>query len=116
MVPRDACPQCGSRWYKRNGHLHTGKQTYRCKRCGRAFVLHPENPVITEEQRPLMERLLLERLSLRGSCRAVGVGLRSLLQFRVERLRAAPDHLNVKLPASLPAVILPRLEAERDEL
>jgi len=63
-----------------------------------------------------MERLLLERLSLRGSCRAVGVGLRWLLQFRVERFRAAPDHLNVKLPASLPAVILPRLEAERDEL
>ena len=96
--------------------MHTGKQNHRGKRCGRAFVLHPENPVITEEQRPLMERLLLERLSLRGSCRAVGVGLRWLLPFRVERLRAAPDHLNVKRPASPPAGILHRLEAEMDEL
>src|SRR5712692_7185322 len=106
MVLRDACPQCGSRWYKRNGHMHTGKQNHRGKRCGRAFVLNPENQVITEEQRPLMERLLLERLSWRGSCRAVGVGLRWLLQFIVERFiverfRAAPDHRNIKLPASL---------------
>jgi hypothetical protein len=51
------CPQCGSAWYKRNGHLHTGKQNHRCKVCGRAFVLTPENHVITEEQRMLIERL-----------------------------------------------------------
>jgi hypothetical protein len=38
-------------------------------------VLTPENSVITEEQRALIERLLLERISLRGICRAVGVGL-----------------------------------------
>ena len=79
MTPREACPQCGSRWYKRNGHIHTGKQTHRCKHCGRAFVLTPENAVITEEQRALIERLLLERISLRGICRAVGVGLQWLL-------------------------------------
>jgi insertion element IS1 protein InsB len=116
MVPRETCPQCGSRWYKRNGHIHTGKQNHRCKRCGRAFVLNPENQVITEEQRILIDRLLLERISLRGICRAVGVGLRWLSQFMVERFRTAPDHLNVKLPASPPAVILHRLEAEMDEL
>ena len=74
MDSREACPQCGSRWYKRNGHIHTGKQNHRCKLCGRSFVLTPENSVITEEQRTLIERLLLERISLRGICRAVGVG------------------------------------------
>jgi transposase-like protein len=100
MVLRETCPQCGSRWYKRNGHIHTGKQNHRCKRCGRAFVLNPENQVITKEQRTLIERLLLERISLRGICRAVGMGLRWLLQFMVERFRAAPDHLNAKLLAS----------------
>jgi insertion element IS1 protein InsB len=116
MVPRQTCPQCGSRWYKRNGHIHTGKQNHRCQRCGRAFVLNPQNQVITAEQRTLIERVLLERLSLRGICRTVGVGLRWLLQFMAERFRAAPDPLNVKLPASPPAVILHRLEAEMDEL
>ena len=75
-ILRDACLRRGSQWYKRNEHMHTGRQNHRCKLCGRAFVLHPENQVITVEQRTLIKRLLLERISLRGSCRAVGVGLR----------------------------------------
>lgn len=113
---REACPQCGSTRYKRNGHIHTGKQNHRCKLCGRAFVLHPENAVVTEEQRVLIERLLLERVSLRGICRAVGVGLQWLLQFMTERFQAVPEGLYVKPAAGAPAVILQRLEAELDEL
>ncbi len=116
MTPREACPQCGSIWYKRNGHIHTGKQNHRCKMCGRAFILNPDNAVITEEERLLIERLLLERISLRGICRAVGVGLRWLLQLMVARFREAPDHLNVAPPVHTPAVIVQRLEAEMDEL
>jgi insertion element IS1 protein InsB len=116
MVLREACPQCGSSWFKRNGHIHTGKQNHRCKVCGRAFVRCPENHLITEEQRVLIERLLLERISLRGICRAVGVGLRWLLQFMVEQFQAAPEHLHVQPPVSSPAIILQRLEAEVDEL
>jgi hypothetical protein len=61
MVPRAACPQCGSTWDKRNGHMHTGKQNHRCTARGRAFVLVPENRVITEEQRAVIARLLRER-------------------------------------------------------
>ena len=53
---------------------------------------------------------------MRGICRAVGVGLRWLLQFMVERFQAAPEHLHVKLSASSPTVIVQRLEAELDEL
>jgi insertion element IS1 protein InsB len=116
MIRREACPQCGSTWYKRNGHIHTGKQNHRCKHCSRAFVLNPENSVITAEQRTLVERLLLERISLRGICRAVGVGLQWLLQFMVERFQAAPEHLYVEPPRGMPAVIVQRLEAELDEL
>ena len=109
-------PKCGSRWYKRNGHIHTGKQNYRCKRCGRAFVLNPDNTVITEEQRTLIERLLLERISLRGICRAMGIGLRWLLQFMGARFQAASDHLNIRPPRQSGTVLLQRLEAEMDEL
>jgi insertion element IS1 protein InsB len=116
MVPREACPQCGSTWYKRNGHIHTGKQNHRCKLCGRAFVLNPDHPVITEAQRSLIERLLLERISLRGICRAMGVGLQWLLQFMVERFQAAPEPLYVESLGGTPTVILQRLEAELDEL
>jgi len=72
--------------------------------------------VITEEQRTLIERLLLERISLRGICRTVGVGLRWLLQFMVERFQSAPEHLYVRTRRGTQAVILQRLEAELDEL
>src|SRR5215210_7076318 len=116
MVLRDACLQCGSRWFKRNGHIHTGKQNHRCKVCGRSFVLTPANSVSTADQRTLIERLLLERISLRGICRAVGVGLQGLLQFMVERFQAAPEDLHAKPAEGTPAVILQRLEAELDEL
>jgi len=116
MITREACSRCGLAWYKKNGHIHTGKQNHRCKVCGRALVRHPENQVITEEQRMLIARLLLERISLRGICRAVGVGLRWLLQFMGEQFRAAPEHLNVEPRSSTLAVMLQRLEAELDEL
>src|SRR5215472_7084953 len=116
MITRGACPQCRSNWFKRNGHIHTGKQNHRCKLCGRAFVLSPENHLITEEQRMLIDRLLLERISLRGICRAVGVGLQWLLQFMSARFQAAPADLHAKPAAGGLAVILQRLEAELDEL
>jgi insertion element IS1 protein InsB len=116
MSKREACPQCGSRHYKRNGRIHTGKQNHKCKACGRAFVLSPENHLVTEEQRTLIERLLLEGISLRGICRAVGGGLRWLLQFMVECFQAAPEHLYVTSPSGTQTVILHRLEAEVDEI
>jgi hypothetical protein len=72
--------------------------------------------VITADQRTLIERLLLERISLRGICRAVGVGLQWLLQFMVTRFQAAPEDLYAKPAGGTPAVILQRLEAELDEL
>src|SRR5215475_9416273 len=111
MASSDACPRCGSQWYKRNGHMHTGKQNHRCKVCGPACVLTPEQSLSTEEQRALIERLLLERLSWLGICRAVGVGLQGLLPCMVERFQAAPEHLYVKPAEGAPTVILQRLEA-----
>ena len=116
MIKREACPRCGSRQYKRNGRIHTGKQNHTWRACGRAFVLVPENPVITEEQRAVIERLLLERISLRGICRVIGVGLRWLLYVMAERFTAAPEHRYVQSTAGNQRVLLHRLEAEVDEL
>jgi insertion element IS1 protein InsB len=96
--------------------MHTGEQNHRCHVCGRACVLTPEHSLSTEEQRARIGRLLLERISLRGSCRAVGVGLQGLVQFMAARCQAAPEDLYVKRADSPPTVILQRLEAELDEL
>ena len=64
----------------------------------------------------MIERLLLERISLRGICRAIGVGLRWLLYFIAERFTAAPEHLYTRPTAGTQRVILQCLEAEVDEL
>jgi hypothetical protein len=54
----------------------------------------------------LIERLLLERLSLRGICRAVGGGLKWLLAFLVTCFEDLPGHLNVKPIAGNADVII----------
>jgi insertion element IS1 protein InsB len=116
MVVRDACPGCGSTQFKKNGHIHRGKQHHQCKTCGRQFVASAEERIIADEQRTLIEHLLCERISLRGICRAVGVSLTWLLHFMVERFAACPDHLHAQLPVRPTAVVIRQLEAEADEM
>ena len=83
MSIRDMCPECGSERYKKNGHIHNGKQNHQCKDCGRQFVVDATKRVIDEEQRTLVERLLCEKISLHGICRAIGVSIRWLMDFMV---------------------------------
>ena len=82
MVMRDVYPRCGSRHHKKNGHIHNGKQNHWCKACGRQFVREFAQRRVSAECRALVERLLKERLSLRGICRAVGVSMTWLMGFQ----------------------------------
>jgi hypothetical protein len=93
MIIRDVCPRCKSPKYKKNGHIHNGKQNHHCHGCGRQFVQCCEQYLIAEDKRGLIERLLVERISLRGICRAVGVTLKWLLGFLVQCFEALPDHI-----------------------
>ena len=81
MVIRDVCPRGQSSKFKKNGHIHSSKQNHYCHDCGRQCVQCFEQYLITAEKRALIERLLVERISLRGICRAVGVTLKWLLGF-----------------------------------
>ena len=87
MVVRDVCPRCQSPKYKKNGHIHNGKQNHYCH-CGRQFVDCSEQYLISEDTRALIERLLVERISLRGICRAVGITLKWLVGFLVQCVEA----------------------------
>jgi insertion element IS1 protein InsB len=116
MIIRDACPACGSARFKKNGHTHNGKQKHQCKTCPRQFVQCSDQYLISAETRALIERLLRERLSLRGICRAVGVGLKWLLGFLVTGFEALPDHLHVQPVTCHGDVMLRRLEVEADEM
>src|SRR5262245_35897483 len=116
MVFRDVCPRCKSPKSKKNGHIHTGKQNYQCKNCGRQFVQSFAQYRISDATRALIERLLVERISLRGICRAVGVGLKWLLGFLVQCIEALPNHLHVQPVTGHGNVLMRRLEVEADEM
>jgi insertion element IS1 protein InsB len=116
MVIRKVCPRCKSSKYKKNGHIYNGKQNHYCHDCGRQFVQCFEQYLITEERRALIERLLVERISLRGICRAVGVTLKWLLGFLVQCFEALPEHLHVQPVTCTHNVMIQRLEVEADEI
>src|SRR5262245_52976129 len=116
MITRDLCPRCQSPKYKKNGHIHNGKQHHHCQDCGRQFVQCFEQSLISDDTRALIERLLVERISLRGICRAVGVGLKGLLGFLVHGVEALPEHLNVQPITAHQGVMIQRLEVEADEM
>ena len=96
MVIRDVCPRCQSSKYMKNGHIHNSKQHHHCQDCGRQFVTGLEPSLIAHDTRALIERLLVERISWRGTCRAVGVGLTWLLGFLVQCVEALPAQLQVQ--------------------
>ena len=116
MVIRTECPRCGEADYKKNGQTHYGKQNYQCRRCAREFVMELDRKPVSEEKEEYVRKLLLERISLRGICRAVGVSLDWLLSYLVSLYEDLPEHLNVSLEHADNNVIIQRLEVEADEM
>ena len=72
-VEINSCPNCGSEEVSRNGQTRHGKQNYKCRECGRQFVLNPAWKAITKEQQELIQRMLLERISQAGIARVLQV-------------------------------------------
>jgi len=58
----------------------------------------------------------VERISLRGICRAVGVRLKWLLGFLLTGVEGLPDHLSVQPVMGHQDVMIQRLEVEADEM
>lgn len=96
MSDQPICPSCQSQEVKRNGHIHNGKQNYRCKDCGRQFVADSTKRYISEEERAMIDRLLLERISLAGICRVMKVSQRWLLDYVSKLYERLPDDLNAE--------------------
>ena len=95
MVISDECPRCQSPRHKRNGHIHHGKQNHQCHDCGRPCVDGFEQNLVSADTRALIAHVLVERISWRGICRAVGVTRKWLLGVLVQCFEAWPDHLHM---------------------
>jgi transposase-like protein len=89
------CPNCDSGKIVKNGHIHNGKQRFKCNECSRQFVENPQNIVINQEKRDLIDRLLLERISLAGIARAVKVSSKWLQTYVNQKYALVPRKIQV---------------------
>ncbi len=92
------CPSCQSEKIKLNGHIHNGKQNHLCKDCGRQFVLNPSNKLLSEKEKALIDRLLLEKISLAGIARTMEVSQVWLQTYLSDLYASCPDDLCADLP------------------
>jgi hypothetical protein len=92
------CPSCESEKVKLNGHIHNGKQNHRCKDFGRQFVLNPVKKTITAQEKSLIDKLLLEKISLAGIARTMEVSEVWLQGYISDLYASCPDDLNAVLP------------------
>jgi hypothetical protein len=106
------CPSCSSTLIKKNGHIHNGKQNYRCLKCTRQFALEPTQKVIDEKTKILIRRVLLERISLEGVCRAFEVSMPWLLEFIDGLIAELPENLNAEVVAEDDEIEVVLLEAD----
>ena len=67
------CPRCQSKRVIKNGRIHTGKPKWMCKDCQRQFVLDPKWRRVSDQTKALIDKLLLEKISLAGIARVVDV-------------------------------------------
>ncbi len=102
------CPHCRSEKIVKNGSLTNGKQKYKCKVCGRQFVLNPKKQ--SDETKRLIDQLLLERVPLAGIARVAGVSERWLQKYVNEKYENIHRHVVVSTKSK------GRLTIECDEL
>ena len=89
------CPNCSSEKTVKNGHIHNGKQRFKCHDCGRQFIQNPTKIVIDQEKRELIDRLLLERISLAGIARVAQVSERWLQSYVNQKYAFVPREISV---------------------
>ncbi len=89
------CPNCSSQKIVKNGHIHNGKQRFKCNKCNRQFVENLQKILIDKEKRELIDRLLLERISLAGIARAAQVSERWLQTYVNNKYATVPREIKV---------------------
>ncbi|ARV57446.1 hypothetical protein BZZ01_01290 [Nostocales cyanobacterium HT-58-2] len=90
------CPKCGSQNTVKNGHIHNGKERFKCGNCGRQFVENPTNKVILQSTKDLIDKLLPEKISLAGIARVTGVSELWLQKYVNAKYESLPKQVNVQ--------------------
>jgi insertion element IS1 protein InsB len=91
------CPHCGSDHTIKNGSTHNAKSKRLCKNCGRQFVINPNKQSIDLNIKLLIDKLLLERISLRAIARVTGVSYSWLQNYVNHKLSRIPRQVKVSV-------------------
>ena len=89
------CPNCQGTQVIKNGPIHNGKPKWKCKACGRQFVADPTHQRSSDDTKQLIDKLLLDRLSLAGIVRVTGVSARWLQSYVNAKYAAVPRSVTV---------------------
>ncbi len=96
IAKKPSCPSCASKRIIKNGCIHNGKQNHKCKDCGRQFVEAPQNKIISEATKELIDKLLLEKLPLAGIARVAEVSEPWLQGYVNQKYEAVPKQVESK--------------------
>lgn len=103
------CPYCHSNNCVKNGSNSVGTPKFLCKDCRRQFVENPIQTRIPDWKKELIDKLLLERISMAGIARVVDVSERWLQNYVNEKYNSVPFELKVMAKSTF------RLDIECDE-
>ena len=90
-----SCPKCGSDKSIKNGRTYYGEQRYKCKSCGRQYIAGSEFQHIPQEKWDLVDKLLLEKLSLAGITRVTEISSGRLQNYVNRKLESVPQEVEV---------------------
>jgi len=89
------CPYCQETHVVKNGTIHSGKPKWKCNACNRQFIANPQPYRIPDNTKHLIDKLLLERISLAGIVRATGVSARWLQYYVNAKYAATPQSVTI---------------------
>jgi len=89
----------------KNGRTRHGKQNYKCRECGRQFVEDPQWRLISDETKGIVERLLLEKISLAGIARALQISELWLQQYVNQKSKTMPQEVQVRPKPKRPLTV-----------
>ena len=116
---KERCPYCLGTNLRPKGWKTkvSGKKQrrFKCKDCKKHILLKGRNWFVSDEQLSLIEKLLLERISLRGICRVLGISLSWLLLYIKKLYNKQADDLNYR-PPKKGAIVLQLIDCELDEM
>jgi transposase-like protein len=90
------CPSCKSEKIVKNGKIHNGKQNFKCRDCGRQFVQDPQNKIISQKTKNLIDKLLLEKIPLAGIARVTEVSEPWLQTYVNAKYESIPQEVEIR--------------------